>query len=219
MRYAFFLLSLLMILPSCGTLPPRQRHSGMLQKNNKGPIPYRQEAKNRYTESSCQEPNDNHRKLLLALASPRNFPRLKYKIGTRNPASSMDCSSFVHHVFNKAGMPYSFRPTQTLKNAPEFDLLPEEMGKPGDLSLFRGHVGIINEDNLVISSTRVRSKYQNSSITVMDRGNFSSFRGQRYVLRYRCMPTKIAAKPAKKTNRKLATKLPTKLVKRYPKNR
>lgn len=214
MRSVFYTLALL-ILVSCGSLPSRHRHANFSPADNSVDINYRRLPKNPYTESSCREPNSQERKLLLALANPHNYPHLKYKLGARNPSSSMDCSSFVHHVYQKAGLPYNFRPTQTLKNAPEFDVLPEEMGKPGDLILFRGHVGIINEDNLVISSTRIRSKYQNSSITVMDRGNFPGIRGRRYVLRYNCMPSErsIASKD-KKSKAKILAKRKSKPSKR-----
>ncbi len=137
----------------------------------------------------CRPLQENSRDRLLAIADPTNFPRTRYRRGPateRGIEKETDCSHFVHEVYRRAGLPYQFLPTARLGDAEEFDILAEREAEPGDLMLFRGHVGIVNKDGRIISATRHRRK--KSSITVMDRKNFRAFRGQRYVLRYRCQP-------------------------------
>lgn len=140
--------------------------------------------------SSCRPLSLKERLKILSLAAPKNFPKAKYRMGPRHPASiekETDCSRFVHEIYRRAGLKYSFRSTADLSRAPEFDVLDEDEAKPGDLMLFRGHVGLIDRDGKIISATKVRSKKQ-STITKMDRDNFKGFRGRRFVLRYRCQP-------------------------------
>ncbi|HEY8278592.1 MAG TPA: NlpC/P60 family protein [Bdellovibrionota bacterium] len=142
--------------------------------------------------SSCSALDEEKRTEILAIADPENFPATRYR---RGPSSltgiekETDCSHFVHEVYRRAGLPYAFRTTRDLANAREFDLLPERNARPGDLMLFRGHVGIVADDGRIISALRTRHRKRKSSIEALDRSNFRSFRGrQRYVLRYRCQP-------------------------------
>jgi hypothetical protein len=142
------------------------------------------------TSPNCRPLSLHERIKILKLASPKNFPKSKYRMGPRSPANiekETDCSRFVHEIYRRAGYPYQFRPTAHLSQAPEFDVLDEDEAKPGDLMLFRGHVGLVDKDGKIISATKVRSKKQ-STITKMDRENFKGFRGRRFVLRYRCKP-------------------------------
>lgn len=151
--------------------------------------------------SSCKPLSWKDRFQILKIASPKNFPRAKYKMGPRRPANiekETDCSRFVHEIYRRAGLRYAFRTTSSLAQAPEFDVLDEDDAKPGDLMLFRGHVGVVDKDGKIISATKVRSRKQ-STITKMDRDNFKAFRGRRFVLRYRCQP---AAPRVAQTNRR-----------------
>jgi cell wall-associated NlpC family hydrolase len=123
---------------------------------------------------------------LLELADPANFPRTRYREGPRyGIEKETDCSHFVHEIYRRAGLRFGFQTTKNLKRAPEFELLPESAAKPGDLMLFRGHVGIVDEDGKIISATRNR-RHRKSSITRMSRSAFRPYRGARPVLRYRC---------------------------------
>jgi len=148
-------------------------------------------AQTRPLPPGCVPLDEASRNLILEIASPENFPATKYR---RGPSSGKgieketDCSHFVHEVYKRAGMPYGFRPTAELGQAREFDLLPEKDAQPGDLMLFRGHVGIVDENGKIISALRTRHRKRKTSIASIHRKHFRSFRGKRYVLRYRCLP-------------------------------
>ncbi len=140
---------------------------------------------------NCRPLDANDRERILELAAPSNFPATRYR---RGPSSykaiekEADCSTFVHEVYKRAGLPYGFRPTATLGEAREFDVLPEKEAKAGDLMLFRGHVGIVDKKGKIISALSTRYRKRKTSIASIDRKHFRSFRGKRYVLRYRCLP-------------------------------
>lgn len=142
--------------------------------------------------STCQPLTSEERERLLEIADPENFPATRYREGPRTERGiekETDCSHFVHEVYRRAGLPYGFRPTAQLGNAREFDLLPEKDARPGDLMLFRGHVGIVGKDGKIISALTTRCrKHRKSSIASVDSRYFKTFHGQRYVLRYRCAP-------------------------------
>lgn len=185
MHLAFLVLAL--ALASCARLPssPEGRRGLFDLGNDDRAI---REYALRQQDSSCRPLSRTQREELLALANPLHFEGVKYREGGRNLASAIDCSHFVHEIYRKAGLPYAFRSSRELRDAPEFELLPESEALPGDLMLFRGHVGIVDEDGLILSATRIRSPAQKSSITRYPREHFAGFRGRRYVLRYRCQP-------------------------------
>ena len=140
-------------------------------------------------QSQCKPLSLEDRKRVLAIAHPENFPLTRYRKGPRSERgleNETDCSHFVHEVYQRAGLPYNFRTTSELGKAEEFERLPEEAARPGDLMLFRGHVGIVDENGKIISALRTRKRKRKSSIASIDRRFFRTFRGQRYVLRYRC---------------------------------
>jgi hypothetical protein len=128
------------------------------------------------------------RRRLLEIADPANYPNTRYRHGPRRALEKeTDCSHFVHEVYRRAGLTFSFRSSRGLKEAPEFELLPESEAKPGDLMLFRGHVGIVDEEGKIISATKTKGKAK-SSITRLNRDAFRPIRGALPVLRYRCRP-------------------------------
>jgi hypothetical protein len=92
-------------------------------------------------------------------------------------------------VYKRAGFSFRFRTSRALKDAPEFELIPESRALPGDLMLFRGHVGIIDENGYIISATRSRGRH--SSITRLRKDLFRPSRLSRPVLRYRCRPLPV----------------------------
>jgi hypothetical protein len=139
--------------------------------------------------SSCRPLSREDRLRLLRIASPENFPATRYRKGPRRSIErETDCSHFVHEIYRRAGFPFSFRTTRSLGAAPEFQLIPEEEAAPGDLMLFRGHVGILDEDGKIISATRTRGRKAKSSITRLNRTAFRPVRSGKFVLRYRCRP-------------------------------
>lgn len=138
---------------------------------------------------TCRPLSAEERERILALADPENFPATRYRKGPNGSLEKeTDCSHFVYEIYKRAGLPFSFKPTAELGNAREFDILPEDEAKPGDLMLFRGHVGIVDESGKIISALRTRRRRRKSSIAAIDRRYFKSIHGQRYVLRYRCPP-------------------------------
>src|SRR5262245_36357304 len=92
-----------------------------------------------YTHSpdrSCQPLTAEDRPRRLEAANPVNFPATRYRRGPssrRGVEKETDCSHFVHEIYSRAGLPYSFRPTNELAKAKEFDILPEREAKAGDL--------------------------------------------------------------------------------------
>ena len=142
---------------------------------------------------SCSGLTKQKRYEILDLADPDNFPRTRYRKGPRNRRKierETDCSSFVHEIYRRAGLPYRFRTTKELKAAPEFMTVPPSKAKPGDIVLFRGHVGILAKSGKIISSTKIRSKRQPSSITEYPDNSFGRVKA---VLRYRCDNANYAA--------------------------
>ncbi len=152
------------------------------------PLLHRAPAPHMHAGQSCRPLTSADRARLLVAADPGNFPRTRYRQGPRAPVErETDCSHFVHEIYRRAGLPYDFRSSRNLHTAPEFEVLPEEEARPGDVMVFRGHVGIVDENGQIISATRTRKRSLASSITRQDRKNFHKPRGgERYVLRYRC---------------------------------
>lgn len=143
-------------------------------------------------DPSCKPLSMRDRSALLSLASPALFPLTKYRRGAQGASvdRATDCSHFVHEIYRRAGLAYDFRDTSQLKSAPEFELLPAEEAMPGDLMLFRGHVGMVDHDGRIISATYThgRKRRGRSSITRLRRTAFKALRGNYSVLRYRCRP-------------------------------
>ncbi|NUM89382.1 MAG: C40 family peptidase [Bdellovibrionales bacterium] len=164
-------LSMLLILAGCAGNPARfSRHP--------------ETALRQADDLTCFRMTWGKREELLSLADPENFPGVRYRKGSSRPIErETDCSRFVHEIYRRAGLPYGFRSTRDLKQAPEFREIPVFAARPGDLMLFRGHVGIVDLDGLVISATKVRTRRQSSSITRM---HPDSFGRRRAVLRYTC---------------------------------
>lgn len=179
MKSVFWLLPLLLLAacahktPSYRVEPPKQRLGGI----------------------GCHPLTANDRGRILEEADPLNFPSTRYRRGPssqKDIENETDCSRFVHEVYKRAGLPFGFQPTAHLGDASEFDILPEKQALPGDLMLFKGHVGIVDDNGKIISALRTRHRKRKSSIASIDRKNFRSFRGKRYILRYRCAPNNRA---------------------------
>ena len=150
----------------------------------------------------CRPLSEEERQRVLAIADPKNFPSTRYRKGpnwSRGIEKETDCSHFVYEVYKRAGLPFGFLPTAELGNAREFDLLPEKEAQPGDLMLFRGHVGIVDKKGKIISALKTRRRRRKSSIASIDRRYFKPIHGQRYVLRYRCPPEESIASRGRST--------------------
>ncbi len=136
--------------------------------------------------ASCAPMTKRKREEVLRIADPENFFGTRYRKGPRNRRRierETDCSSFVHEIYRRAGLPYHFRTTRDLKNAPEFTTVPTRKALPGDLVLFRHHVGILGADGKIISATETPRRRVPSSITEYPDQVFGRVKA---VLRYRC---------------------------------
>ena len=96
------------------------------------------------------------RRAILEHSDPKNFPKSRYQlpppIGARAEEAT-DCSHFVHEIYDRVGLSYEYQSTQTLGCLTLFQKT-EEAPQAGDLILYRGHVGIYDGDDHVISATR-----------------------------------------------------------------
>ena len=180
MRFVYAL-CLVFLLAACAAKPVAPRN-GLYQGSREN--------------SSCAPLSIDDRLRILSLADPSNYKKTRYhrgpRYGARNIETETDCSSFVHEIYNRAGLEFVYRSTRDIRRADEFEEIEESQAKPGDLMVFSGHVGIIAEDGKIISATKVhRRKKQKSAITKMAKENFSR---RRYVLRYRCGPNSMAGR-------------------------
>lgn len=142
-------------------------------------------------DPSCTPLSGGDRDVLLEVAEPANFPSTRYRKGP-NPRLGIeietDCSHFVHAVYSRAGLPYRFRSSAEMLDAPEFETIDWDDAQPGDVVVMRGHMGMLDETGKLISATRTHRRRVPSSITRYDLSSFKRVRGKRHVLRYRCRP-------------------------------
>jgi hypothetical protein len=122
---------------------------------------------NRYEGTTCEEIQKWHpkkctsmteaiRRTLIAATHPENFKNSRYKSPPREGTKieeEVDCSSFVNEVFRRAGIEYPYTPTANMRCLKTFSEVPQSDAKTGDLILYQGHVGILDDDGLVISAT------------------------------------------------------------------
>jgi cell wall-associated NlpC family hydrolase len=122
---------------------------------------------NRYEGTTCEEIQKWHpkkctsmteaiRRTLIAAANPEDFKNSRYKSPPREGTKieeDVDCSSFVNEVFRRAGIEYPYTPTANMRCLKTFSEVPQSDAKTGDLILYQGHVGILDDDGLVISAT------------------------------------------------------------------
>src|SRR5579883_482730 len=63
-------------------------------------------------------------------------------VGTQIRWTAMDCTHFVHYLYEIAGLPYTYAPSRTLyKGVEEFRRVSKP--QPGDLIVWQGHAGIV----------------------------------------------------------------------------
>ena len=75
-----------------------------------------------------------------ATEASSEFPADERSSGFRN--KKPDCSHFVHLVYSDAGLDYTYHASRELyRGVPEF--VPVKKPQPGDLIVWRGHVGIV----------------------------------------------------------------------------
>ena len=105
---------------------------------------------------NCHELTTKDRETILKNADPENFTRTQY----RSPPGSgvkteeqTDCSNFVNEIFKRSGIEYPYADTSTFQCIQSFHETPTDQALPGDLVLYRGHIGILDTSGKVISAT------------------------------------------------------------------
>jgi hypothetical protein len=75
---------------------------------------------------------------------PSTHPDLLLHLAGRMQHTNMDCSHFVHTLYERIGLHYDYATSRTLyRGLQEFRRVSEP--QPGDLIVWRGHVGIVVE--------------------------------------------------------------------------
>jgi len=76
--------------------------------------------------------------------APLTAQYLLPSLGTRFHHTRMDCSHFVNYLYRKAHLPYSYANSRQLyKGIEGFERVYDPL--PGDLIVWRGHVGIVTD--------------------------------------------------------------------------
>ena len=85
--------------------------------------------------------------LLVAQVAQKYVGRgIPYRMGGNSLATGMDCSHFVWMVLKEAGYSVAYRPSDALAGWVQRTSTPQ----PGDLVLFRGHVGIFVGNGMMV---------------------------------------------------------------------
>jgi cell wall-associated NlpC family hydrolase len=131
--------------------------------------------------SACAEFAETYSTKILTLADPANFPHTRYRKRPRQFPKETDCSHFVHQIFAQAGLPYRYRSTKEFAQAEEFIAISPRFAQPGDVVLYKSHMGILSQNFSVISATRQKPAVRELAAEAFRLGK-QSFR----VYRYRC---------------------------------
>lgn len=136
-----------------------------------------------WTQSSANscEMSEDAREQILKIAAPENYPNTRYRKRPRSFPKETDCSHFVHHVYSSAGFPYGYQSSRSFSRAEEFQPVPARDAKPGDIVLFRNHMGILSSNYRIISATR-----QKKSIQELEAHAFPRLEKTDQVFRYKC---------------------------------
>src|SRR4029077_4297998 len=100
-------------------------------------------------------------------------------IGAQIHATELDCSHFVQYLYEQAGLYYGYAPSRTLYDGMEgFKRVAHP--KPGDLVVWRGHVGIVVDPEETTFLSALRSGVKVSSYE----SHYWKRRGKPHFLRY-----------------------------------
>jgi hypothetical protein len=129
----------------------------------------------RYAAASSDISSDSIRTFEQQL-SPRSL--LLY-LGAQVQNTELDCSHFVQYLYQQAGLYYDYAPSRELfKGVAEFKHILHP--KPGDLIVWRGHVGIVVDPVERKFLSALNSGVKTSSYE----SNYWKKRGQYRFLRY-----------------------------------
>jgi cell wall-associated NlpC family hydrolase len=124
--------------------------------------------------------------------SPRKAPRIS-RLATQTRHTRLDCSHFVNYVYGKARLPYRYASSEELyEGTDSFQRVFDPM--PGDLIVWKGHVGIVIDPN----ESRFVSVLRSGVKTDDYLSRYWQSRGQPRFLRYvGGAPTNVNRKLAK----------------------
>ena len=89
---------------------------------------------------------------------------LVLQIGTQMETTELDCSHFVQWLFQQAGLYYEYAPSRTLYDGLD-GFKRVSRPRPGDLIVWRGHVGIVVDPNGTTFLSALNSGVKTSSYT------------------------------------------------------
>src|SRR3954471_10899087 len=113
---------------------------------------------------------------------PQNQPdpkSLLLMIGRQIHETELDCSHFVQYLYEQAGLYYGYAPSRTLYDGMDgFKRVAHP--RPGDLIVWRGHVGIVVDPEETTFLSALRSGVKVSSY----QSHYWQRRGKPHFLRY-----------------------------------
>jgi hypothetical protein len=110
---------------------------------------------------------------------PPDAKSLLLLIGQQIHETELDCSHFVQYLYEQAGLYYGYAPSRTLYDGMEgFKRVAHP--KPGDLIVWRGHVGVVVDPEETTFLSALRSGVRVSSYE----SHYWQRRGKPHFLRY-----------------------------------
>jgi cell wall-associated NlpC family hydrolase len=100
----------------------------------------------------------------FSAAHPVEPRELLLRMGTQIQTTELDCSHFVQWLFEQAGLHYDYAPSRSLYNGMDgFKRVLHP--RPGDLVVWRGHVGIVIDPGETTFVSALRSGVKTASYT------------------------------------------------------
>lgn len=140
-------------LPSQGQ---RLAISTKIIRKSKNPNDRMCERVSTWTPSSCRELSNLDRQKILNLADPKNFLHTRYQSpphANSRIEDETDCSNFVNEIYRRAGFEFPYADTSLISCLKVFREIPANQLNPGDLVLYSGHIGVVNDTGDVMSAT------------------------------------------------------------------
>jgi hypothetical protein len=147
----------------------------------------------KWRPTKCVELSEEMREAIIEASTPDNFPNTRYRksysLG-KSIEQETDCSRFVFHIFQRAGLYYPMATTKNFNCLSVFKEINEENARAGDVVLTRGHIGILSRDGKLISATSgKRSRWRGSSIREL---SLKSFRGRKRFYSWTCPESELS---------------------------
>ncbi len=149
-----------------------------------------------FSADSCHEMSSEDREKILSMSNPENFPNTRYE-APKSPDTPIeqqtDCSHFVQEIYHRAGFDFPYAPTKDMECLSIFEMDDMDSAEPGDLVIYKGHVGILDKDGKIISAT-VGGAKERSKLPVDDpnfkssiqKYNVDTFNNIKGVLKWKC---------------------------------